>query len=99
VQNEHGVSKRAVQTALARTTGAMTECYRADLVRNTSGPKGAGTLRISTDEAGRIMKATANVSFSPTVARCVERAVSGVRLAEVDTGEALADVLLNFEIE
>jgi hypothetical protein len=77
----------------------MTDCYRAELARNTSGPKGSGTLRIETDGAGRITKSTATVGFSPTVARCVERAVAGARVAEVDTGEAVADVLLTFDVD
>lgn len=97
VQNEHGVRKRDVQNVMARATGAMTECYQAEIARTNRRDGGQGTIRIETDGSGRITKATASVPFSPQVARCIERTVSGMVVAGVDTGEAVANVLISLE--
>jgi len=82
---------------MGRATGAMTECYQAEIARTNRRDGGQGTIRIETDGSGRIMKATASVPFSPQVARCIERTVSGMVVAGVDTGEAVANVLISLE--
>jgi eukaryotic-like serine/threonine-protein kinase len=98
VGNVEGVLKSAVSSALGRTTGSMTACYRAELANATSPESGRGSLHVETDDSGVVTSATARVPFSGSVARCVERAVIGVRFAGVDTGSASADVSLSFEV-
>lgn len=96
MQGERGVSKRDLQSALSRSVPGMTQCYQAELTRLGRAAGGQGTLRIETDLSGRIVRATAAVGFSPTVAKCVERTVLGVRVPGVDTGDAEASVALTF---
>ena len=77
----------------------MTGCYQDDL-RLTMIPKnGPGTLHLETDGSGTVVKAHARVPFSPAMASCIERAVTGVRIAGVDTGDAAADVALQFDLQ
>lgn len=97
VQNEHGVRKRDVQNAVARAQGAMTQCYQGEIARTGRAEGGHGTIRIETDVSGRIVKASATVAFSASVARCIERTVLGAVVAGVDTGEAVASVMVTFE--
>jgi len=98
VGNVEGVLKSAVSSALGRATGAMTACYRADLARATSPESGGGSIHMETSDSGIVTSAAARVSFSSSVARCIERTVIGVRFSGVDTGSASADVSLDFEV-
>jgi hypothetical protein len=75
----------------------MTQCYQTELARTGRPDGGRATLRIETDDTGRIQRASANVGFSPNVARCIERAVTGTVVPGVDTGDAVANVNLKFE--
>jgi serine/threonine protein kinase len=98
VGSVEGVLKSAVSSSLARTTGDMTACYRAELSRASTAESGRGGLHLETDDSGVVTSASARVPFSSSIARCVERAVIGSRFAGVDTGSASADVSLIFEV-
>ncbi len=93
-----GALVRDVSNAVARAIGRMTACYQNDL-RMTGVPKsGSGTLRIETDGAGAVTRVRASVGFLPSIARCLEASVVGLRIAGVDTGEASATIALGFDI-
>ena len=75
----------------------MVHCYREALRAAGSAAGGTAVLRLKIDIAGYVTTATLEgAQFLPEVKTCVERAVRSARVKDVDTGEATADITLNF---
>ena len=93
-----GALVRDVSSAVGRAIGRMIACYQNDLRMSGVPKSGSGTLRIETDGAGAVTRVRASVGFLPSIARCIEASVVGLRIAGVDTGEASATIALGFDI-
>jgi serine/threonine-protein kinase len=84
-----------IRAALSRAP--MVHCYREALRAAGSAAGGTAVLRLKIDVAGYVTAATLEgAQFLPEVKSCVERAVRSTRIKDVDTGEATADITLNF---
>ena len=60
-------------------------------------PGGTATLHLSIDDTGHVTAANAGgMGFLPGAKACVEAAARALRVPNVDTGEATADVQLVF---
>ena len=72
-------------------------CYRTALRDRGSSAPGTATLHLNLDSAGYVTVATLrDAQFLPTMKACVERAARGIKIKDVDTGEASADITLTF---
>ena len=84
-----------VRAAISRAP--VLACYRSALRDRGTGASGRATLHLNLDSAGYVTAAALlNAQFLPAMAGCVERAARGVKIKDVDTGEASADVTLTF---
>ena len=98
VSNEQAVLKRDVSQAIGRAVGRMTACYQASLRTAATPSSGRGALHVETDGNGTVVRARARASFASGLGPCIERAVLGLHVSGVDTGDASADVALAFEL-
>lgn len=81
-----------VTRALSPVSSRITACYRASLNASNAGATTAN-LHVGTNEDGVITDA--RVSGLPWVpSQCIENEVRGRKIADVDTGNAMADVPL-----
>jgi hypothetical protein len=98
-----GATVGGVSRALARASGAWTNCYRTGL-RARSSPldgrvEGKATLKLVCDDQGRVVEARVSGLGMPDVAQCIERSVMGATIPNADTGEAWSTVALTFKID
>jgi serine/threonine protein kinase len=94
-----GATAGAVQRALSRKAGGWTLCYRSALERRNERMDGAGVLHLTTDESGNVVGAQIHgFDAMPGVKTCIV-GQAGVHVANVDTGDAWADVQLTFRAE
>jgi hypothetical protein len=94
-----GATPSAVQRALSRKAGGWTLCYRSALEGRSERVAGSGVLHLTTDESGNVVDARIHgFDAMPGVKTCIV-GQSGVHVANVDTGDAWADVQLTFRAE
>ncbi len=94
VSTTNGLTGSSVRAALGRAN--FTSCYQAAL-RAAGAPAGGSTnLHLSIDDTGHVVSATASMGFLPGARACVEGAARSIRISNVDTGDATADVALSF---
>lgn len=93
--NTFGTTAANVNRMVSAQAGKITACYREALPAMTGGVDGTGTLHLETDEDGLVVAARV---VGPVTApgRCIAAAVTGRKVANVDTGRASADVPLTF---
>jgi serine/threonine protein kinase len=72
-------------------------CYREALRDRGTVAAGTATLHLNIDSAGYVTAATLlDAKFLPGIKACIERVARAAKIKDVDTGEATADVTLNF---
>jgi hypothetical protein len=86
-----------LMSTLAHAKGAIVQCYRRALPTLFGPVEGAGKLHVETDDSGTIQKARVTGAVGGSVPSCIASAVTGLRIKDVDTGEASADVPLEFK--
>lgn len=72
----------------------MATCYTSALPTLTGTLEGTDTLHIETGDDGTITTATVSGPVGGPVGSCIQRAVRGQRIPDVDTGAASADIPL-----
>jgi hypothetical protein len=90
----NGIPRSAVASALSRAD--FTGCYRRALHAAGAPATGRGTVHLAIDETGRIVSASAAVGFLPGARSCIESAARSIRVGNVDTGDATADIQISF---
>jgi hypothetical protein len=93
-RNAIGATSSSITRAISEAASSMTGCYRTELPRLAGVVEGTGTLHVETDGEGVITDARWSGPFDGNLGRCLAAAVSGRRVANVDTGSARADVPL-----
>jgi hypothetical protein len=84
---------------MSRVAGGWTQCYRSALIRRSERLEGTAVLHLTTDEAGNVVGAQVRgFDAMPGVKSCIA-AGARVHIDGVDTGDAWADVQLNFRAE
>jgi serine/threonine-protein kinase len=84
----------SIRAALARVP--IARCYR-DSLRAGAPTSGTATLRLRIDAAGYVTGAVLQgAAVTPPLKACVEKAATAIRIKDVDTGDATADVALTF---
>ncbi len=84
-----------IRAALSRSP--LVRCYREALHAVGAAATGTAVLHLKIDIAGYVTSTDLEgAQFLPGVRSCVEKATRGVRVKDVDTGEATADVTLTF---
>jgi serine/threonine-protein kinase len=94
VSTTNGLTGSSVRAALGRAN--FTACYRSSLRAAGAPAGGSGSLHLSIDDTGRVISATASIAFLPGARSCIEGAARSLRVSNVDTGDATADVTLSF---
>jgi len=83
-----------VRSALGRLP--LVRCYR-DALRAGGLASGTATLHLRIDGGGYVTGAALQgAGITPALKGCLEKAATGVRIKDVDTGEATADVTVSF---
>jgi hypothetical protein len=93
-----GVLRSDVDKALGRSASRFGACYQDDLRAAGVAERGAGTVHIETDDSGTVTNATVTSPLTPAGARCLQHAVLGLHIANVDTGQAQADIAISFDL-
>ena len=84
-----------IRAALSRSP--LVRCYREALHAAGAAATGTAVLHLKIDIAGYVTSTELEgAQFLPGVRPCVEKSTRGVRVKDVDTGEATADVTLTF---
>jgi len=84
-----------IRAALSRSP--LVRCYREALHATGAAATGTAVLHLKIDIAGYVTSTELEgAQFLPGVKACVEKSTRGVRVKDVDTGEATADVTLTF---
>jgi serine/threonine protein kinase len=84
-----------IRAALSRSP--LVRCYREALHAAGAAATGTAVLHLKIDIAGYVTSTELEgAQFLPGVKPCVEKATRGVRVKDVDTGDATADVTLTF---
>jgi serine/threonine-protein kinase len=87
-----GTTSGDVTRAVSRAAAAWDACYAAALRARGRRVEGQGTLRLSCDDQGRVVGATFTGGGMPDLAACIQTSVTGITIANADTGEAWATV-------
>jgi hypothetical protein len=95
-RNAVGATALSVTRAVSEAASRITACYKSALPQLGGSQEGADVLHVDTDGAGVITDARLSGPVRGSVASCVAAAVQGHRVANVDTGNASADVPLSF---
>ncbi len=91
-----GATPAAFRHSLARAAGEWTTCYRDALSRAGRLSSGAGTVRVTTDEEGNVVRAALDGFTLPGLGPCLDRATR-VHVDGVDTGSAWAEIHATFD--
>jgi len=84
-----------IRAALSRSP--LVRCYREALHAAGAAATGTAVLHLKIDIAGYVTSTELEgAQFLPGVKPCVEKSTRGVRVKDVDTGDATADVTLTF---
>ena len=74
----------------------LVRCYR-DALRAGGLASGTATLRLRIDSGGYVTGAALQgAGVTPALKTCIEKAATAIRIKDVDTGDATADVTLSF---
>jgi hypothetical protein len=74
----------------------LARCYR-DALRGGAATSGTATLHLRIDATGYVTGASLRGDgVTPALAGCIEKAATAIRIKDVDTGDATADVTLRF---
>ena len=95
--NAENVKERAVRAALHGL--GLSRCYKTALRARGARSTGVATLNLSFDDSGLAHSAIlTGAEFLPGLARCVQDAASGLRIAksEVEGSGGVAEVTLGF---
>jgi serine/threonine protein kinase len=95
-RNVVGATAASVTRAVAEAAARITACYKSALPQLGGVFEGSDVLHVETDGAGVITDARLSGPVRGSAAACVASAVQGHRVANVDTGNASADVPLSF---
>jgi hypothetical protein len=95
-KNVIGATASSVTRAVSEAAPGITACYKTALPQLGATFEGADVLHVDTDGAGVITDAHLNGPVRGSAAACIAGAVRGHRVANVDTGNASADVPLSF---
>jgi serine/threonine-protein kinase len=95
-RNVVGATSGSITRAVSEAAARITTCYKAALPTLNGAVEGAAVLHVDTDGAGVITDARLSGPLRGSVASCVAAAVQGHRVANVDTGNASADISLSF---
>jgi serine/threonine protein kinase len=93
-----GTTSGDVTRAVSRAAAAWNGCYEAALRSRGKRVEGQGTLRLSCDDQGRVVGAKLAGTGMPDVAACVQNSVTGITIANADTGEAWATVAVTLAV-
>jgi hypothetical protein len=93
-----GATAGGVMRALSRAASAWTGCYRAGLRARGKKIEGTGSLHLTCDEQGRVIRASTSGLDIPDVLACIRGTTAGVTIPNADTGEASATVALSFRV-
>jgi serine/threonine-protein kinase len=95
ISTSNALSVGSVRSALNHAP--FTRCYKDALRAGGAGAGGTVRLRLAIDDTGHVTSASAaGIGFLPSAKACVEAAARSVRISNVDTGDAMADVTLTF---
>jgi hypothetical protein len=95
IATSSGIAGSNIRSALSRAP--IARCYRDALRAAGTAAEGSAVLHLRMDIAGYVTGATLEgAQFLPGVKSCVEKAARIARVKDVDTGEATADITLNF---
>jgi len=84
----------AIRTALTRVP--LARCYR-DALRAGGPTSATATLRLRIDSGGYVTSAALQgTGVTPALRGCIEKGATAIRIKDVDTGDATADVTLGF---
>jgi hypothetical protein len=91
---QSGIPAANIRAALGRLP--LVRCYR-DALRGGAVGSGTATLRLRIDSGGYVTGAAlAGAAVTPALKACIEKAATALRVKDVDTGDATADVALSF---
>jgi serine/threonine protein kinase len=93
-----GATAGSAAHAISRVAGGWNSCYQSGLRARHERLDGAGTLRLTCDEQGRVTGATFAGIEMPDVASCIRESVMGVIIPNADTGQAWATISLTFSV-
>jgi serine/threonine-protein kinase len=83
-----------IRAALSRVP--LARCYR-DALRGGGLASGPATLHLRIDGVGYVVGAAlSGAAITPALKGCIEKAATAMRIKDVDTGDATADVTLSF---
>jgi hypothetical protein len=95
VTTTSGISAASIRVAFSRVPALR--CYRDTLRSHGAAAAGTATLRLKIDVTGYVTGATLDdAQFLPGLKGCIEPAAKMIRVKDVDTGEATADLTLVF---
>ena len=95
ISSTSAIPSSNIRAALSRAP--MVHCYREALRAAGRSAGGTAVLHMKIDIAGYVTSAELEgAQFLPGVKACVEKAARVARVKDVDTGEATADITLNF---
>jgi len=95
-KNVVGATSGSVTRAVTEAASRINACYKSALPGLNGSLEGTDVLHVDTDGSGIITDARMSGPVRGSVAACVARAVQGHRVANVDTGNASADISLSF---
>src|SRR6478736_1269845 len=95
-KNVVGATSGSVTRAVSEAAGRITACYKSALPALGSSTEGTDVLHVETDGSGIITDARLSGPVRGSAAACIANAVQGHRVANVDTGNASADIPLSF---
>jgi len=94
VTTTSGIPGSSIRAALGRVP--LARCYR-DALRAGALASGTAILRLRIDSGGYVTGAALQgAGIPPALGGCIEKAAKAMRIKDVDTGEATADVTLSF---
>jgi serine/threonine-protein kinase len=96
VTTTNALPSSGVRSAVARLD--FLGCYRAMLTATNKAASGTVTLHLSIDSDGYVTSARASGGELGSAAACIEGRARGLRIPNVDTGDASADVALVFSL-
>ncbi|HET7544862.1 MAG TPA: protein kinase, partial [Polyangiaceae bacterium] len=95
-RNVVGATSGSVTRAITEASARISACYKSALPGLAGAVEGTDLLHVETDGSGIITDARLSGPVRGSAAACVASAVQGHRVANVDTGNASADIPLSF---
>ena len=93
-----GPTSGDITRALSRAAVKWNGCYEAALRHRGLRIETQGTLHLSCDDRGRVVRPTFTGTGLPDIARCVEQSVTGLTVANADGGDAWGAVTITFAL-